>query len=293
MRVGTAMQADLHIHTTASDGVASPAAVVGEASRIGLGAIAITDHDTIDGICEASVEGARLGLWVAPGLEMSAWVGQTQVHVLAYFVDAGDVTLTDHLHMLGRAREQRAARIVDRLKDRGVPLGLNDVADEARGGRMGRAHIARVLVKNGHAVDLRDAFTRYLGRRGCCYVPRAVSLLEDVISFLSGLGAVPVIAHPGVERLRMPLRRLKALGLGGIEYAHPEHTYAQRAYWRLMAASLGLVSTGGSDWHGAEDAHAMPLGCVSVPLRRLGELERRRRPRKTGLMPPPSLECPT
>jgi hypothetical protein len=292
MRAGTALHADLHVHTTASDGLASPEAVAREASRIGLGAIAITDHDTIDGIAGASTEGARLGLRVVPALEMSAWVGTAQVHVLAYFVDTDDETLTDHLRDLGRTREQRAGRIVDRLNERGVLLGLDDVTEEARGGRLGRAHIARVLVKNGHAVDLRDAFVRYLGRSGCCYVPRAVSGLEDVISFLAGLGAVPVIAHPGVERLKLPLRRLKGLGLCGIEYAHPEHSRTQRAYWRATAASLGLVATGGSDWHGGGDSQAMPLGCVSVPLRRVDELERRRRPRKRGQAPPP-LEWPT
>lgn len=287
MRTGRAPYADLHVHTTASDGLASPASVVGEASRVGLGAVAITDHDTVDGLFEASAEGVRLGLTVVPGLEMSAWVGHAQVHVLAYFVDVADETLTNHLHRLGQTREQRAARIVERLNERGVPLGLEDVAEEAQGGRLGRAHIARVLVKNGHAVDLRDAFVRYLGRSGCCYIPRAVSGLDEVIAFLAGLGAVPVIAHPGVERLRLPLRRLMALGLAGVEYAHPEHSRAQRAYWRVVTAALGLVATGGSDWHGAQDAHAMHLGCVRVPLSRLDELRLRRRPRQPGLVAPP------
>lgn len=281
------MFADLHVHTTASDGLTSPRLVVGEASRLGLGAVAITDHDTVDGISEAMAEGARSGLTVVPGLEMSAWVGQAQLHVLAYFVDVADETLTSHLCRLAETREQRAERIVDRLNERGVPLGLDDVVEEARGGRLGRAHIARALVKSGHALDMRDAFARYLGRSGCCYIPRAVAGLEDVIAFLAGLGAIPVIAHPGVTGLRTRLIRLKALGLAGIEYAHPEHSAAQRAYWRAVAASLGLVATGGSDWHGAGDAHAVHLGCVRVPLGRLDELRRRGRPRLKGLVPPP------
>lgn len=284
-----ALYADLHVHTTASDGVDTPARVVRRAVGAGLAAVAVADHDSVGGVRAAVKAAEGTSVRVVPAVELSARQRGADVHVLGYFVDPEDPVLGAYLTRLRAARAVRAAHMVDRLRGNGVALEMKDVRREARRGTLGRAHIARAMVAKGAAESLSEAFRTYLGISGCCYVAKASPAVGDCVGFLHALGAVPVIAHPGLVRARLDFGALKHLGLCGIEAVNPEHTSGQTSYWRRRARDLGLVVTGGSDWHGeAQTPHALRFGKCVVTVSVLGELEALR-PRRASSIDEPAL----
>ena len=251
---------DLHIHTTASDGTDSPEAVVALAAKGGFAAIAITDHDTMRGVPEALAAGARLGVKVIPGVEISAG-GQTEVHVLGYGVkDAA--RLEDTLTRMQAMREMRMVQMVEKLRRLGIDIELNQVTALSEG-TVGRSHLARVLVEKGVVRDVREAFVRYLapGRPG--YVAREKLKVEDAVRLIAECGGLAGIAHPGqshgeaywgVERFRA----LKPFGLRCVECYHMAHSQPVAAGFERIARSEGLLVTGGSDYHG--QVKAVSLG---------------------------------
>lgn len=270
---------DLHAHTVVSDGTLAPADLVALARRTGLAALAVTDHDHLGGVAEAREAGARLGVEVVAGVELSVAHASGDVHLLGYLVDEQDAALLGRLERLRDARAQRAVRIVERLQAAGVPVTLADLAQEAplQGGAVGRPHVARALVRRGHAASIQDAFDRYLadGRPGA--VPKEKLSARDAIALVRGAGGVAVLAHPVTlpEAAREPLlRELAALGLGGVEVDYPKHDDALRARLRGLAEELGLVATGGSDYHGANKPD-VALGMVDVDYAVLDALRRR------------------
>ena len=275
--------ADLHTHTTASDGTVTPEERIRMAREAGLEAVGVTDHDTLAGLPAARAAAARAGVELVPGVELSAEVElggrRVDVHVLGYWVDEGDEPLVELLAERRRARERRMARILERLAAAGVVLDEDRVRAIAGEAAIGRPHIARALVEAGVVATVAEAFERFLspGRPG--YVPRAPLEPARAFAAIRAAGGVPVLAHPGLlpARAQSLLPAWKAQGLLGIEVYHTKHTAAQAQTFLAWARDLDLVPTGGSDCHGPQPGQPELIGQVRVPrawLERLRALAR-------------------
>ncbi len=253
---------DLHVHSTASDGSVLPTDVVAAARRAGLAAIALTDHDTIDGVAEAQRAGVALGVRVVAGVELSAVDDGEEIHVLGLHL-AHPAHMADALAELREARLARAKTSVERLNALGVPVTLGAVLAAADGGAVGRPHVARALVAGGWVRDMREAFDRYLGNgKPACVEKRTVTFAQAA-RLIHDAGGIAVYAHPGGEASRARLEELATLGLDGVEVRHPGHTADEIARIAALAAELGLVPSGGSDWHGTPEGYRS-LGSMKV-----------------------------
>ena len=262
--VGTTTFVDLHMHSTASDGSRSPGEVVRAAKRAALSAIALTDHDTVAGLAEARAVGAELGVRVVNGVELSAVEGETETHLLGLHLRDTSV-LERGLAQLRDMRGRRAARIVELLQSQGVQVTLDDVLLQAGSGAIGRPHVARALVADGWATDVRDAFDRYLGAGRPAYVAKDQLGMREAIAMVHAAGGLAVLAHPGSGGTRERVDALVALGLDGVEIRHPSHSPQDTARLRAIVDQLGLIPSGGSDWHGAADG-PRTIGMMHVPI---------------------------
>lgn len=260
------MRFDLHVHTTASDGTLRPAELVRRAAESGLAAVAITDHDSVEGISEAlaAAEESVRSISVVPGVELSAVHESLDVHILGYFVDHSDPHLLAHLSDLRAARLNRARAIVEALDAAGYEISLDEVMQLSDGGAVGRSHVARALVHRGHAADVTDAFRRLLGRGRPFYVPKDVRTPSGVLRVILDAGGIPVLAHPGVTGADDLIPGLVAEGLAGLEAYHSEHDPAEQLHYANLAQGLGLLVTGGTDYHGPA-APNPDLGAVAMP----------------------------
>jgi len=254
---------DLHVHSTASDGARAPAEVVQEAKRVGLAAIALTDHDTVAGIADASAAGAALGIRVVPGVELSAVEGDAETHILGLHL-SNTRDLEARLIGLREMRRTRAERIVQRLNELGVRIELPAVLDQSAGGAIGRPHIARAMIAEGWAVDFRDAFDRYLGNGKPAFVPKDKLPVADAIQLIHHAGGLAVLAHPASSGTRERGEALVAPGIDGVGVRHPSHTPDDAARLAALVDYFGLVPSGGSDWHGSGDG-ARTLGAMRIP----------------------------
>lgn len=261
------MKVDLHLHTTASDGVLTPSKLVAEAARRGLSVIAITDHDSTEGIAEA-LEAARAYpvLTVIPGVELSTDVPKGEVHVLGYFVDYGDKDFQARLDTMRSSRMDRARRMVAKLRDLGMPIRWDRVLELSNGGAVGRPHVAEALLEAGHVNSFQEAFVKYIGRDGPAYAEREKLTPVEAVSLLVKVGGLPILAHPGeMEGLYSYLSELTAAGLVGIEVYY--NGYGPEVTERLLKAArrYGLLVTGGSDYHGHGGKGEAELGSLSIP----------------------------
>lgn len=258
------MKADLHVHSTASDGSLSPSALVALALERGLDALAIADHDSVEGLSEALEAARGSALTIVPAVELSASHGGHDVHVLAYFLDHTDPRLLDHLADLRLSRLRRAEAMVAALRAAGYDVTVDTVLELSCGGAVGRSHIAAALVSAGHAESVSDAFRRLIGRGRPFYVRKDARPPGDVIATIAQAGGLAVIAHPGVTRVDSLLPGLVAAGLRGIEAFHGDHSPQQRSHYAAIARRGGLLVTGGSDYHGPGGPNP-ELGSVDVP----------------------------
>ncbi|PYP78435.1 MAG: hypothetical protein DMD35_11485 [Gemmatimonadetes bacterium] len=255
---------DLHMHSTASDGSRAPAEVVRAAKRAALAAIALTDHDTVAGLAEARAVGAELGVRVVNGVELSAVEGETETHLLGLHL-RDTAVLERGLGALREMRGRRAARIVELLQSQGVQVTLDDVLLQAGTGAIGRPHVARALVADGWATDVRDAFDRYLGAGRPAYVAKDQLGMREAIAMVHDAGGLAILAHPGAGGTRERVEALVALGLDGVEVKHPSHSPQDVARLRTFVDQMGLIPSGGSDWHGAADG-PRTIGMMRVPI---------------------------
>ena len=271
---GAVPVADLHAHTTASDGLLSPSELVAQAKTAGLAAIAITDHDTVDGVAEA-IAAAGEAIRVIPGIELSGTVGEREAHVLGYFVDPTSSSLLRALADFRRQRIDRMGRFADRLTALGLPLTLEQILAETSGGAAGRPHVARAMVRRGYVASVGEAFERFL-TAGCpTFVPKTEFSPEACIAVIRDAGGVASLAHPyGTGDPESFATRLKAVGLTGLEVEYGAYGEDQRAVLREIAARNGLVATGGSDYHGSTDRIDRGLGSGQVPLATVEDLAR-------------------
>jgi predicted metal-dependent phosphoesterase TrpH len=256
---------DLHTHSTASDGLLSPARLVALATERGLRVLALTDHDTTDGLAEAQAAADAAGLRFIPGVELSTHVEAGEVHVLGYFIDPANSALRAALAQFREAREGRAATIVERLTAAGAPIQLERVLSFASGS-IGRPHVARALVEAGHATSINDAFERGLVRGRPGYVERYRLTPADAVRLIRAAGGVPVLAHPhSADDLAQLLPELVAAGLAGIECYYGDYDDARKRSYLALAARYDLVPSGGTDFHGTGVAHRRPLGGTWLP----------------------------
>jgi predicted metal-dependent phosphoesterase TrpH len=276
---------DLHVHTTESDGSLSPRACVARAAELGLAAIGVVDHDTIAGNAEAVAAGTELGVEVVPGVEVSADLDGLSTHILGYFVETPSDTLLAVLGRLRSWRSERNPRMLEKLRALGCPVDMAEVAAEAGGQVIGRPHIAAVLVRKGLVPSTQHAFDRYLGDGAAAYVDRARVGADEAIDALVESGAVPVLAHPGALKVASEsevenvVRRLAACGLRGLETRYSGHRADQTAAYEWLARELGLVVTGGSDFHGTAKPDiemGSGFGAMAVPLSVLDDLKAER-----------------
>lgn len=256
MKNNTTKLIDLHTHSTASDGSMSPAEVVRLAREKGLSAIALTDHDTIDGVREALEEGKKSGVEVIPGIEISVDF-KPEMHILGYFPGINGYTgIKKELEVVKQGREVRNKKIINRLNELGIDITLEDIKGVALGDIMGRPHIARVLVNRGFVSSIDEAFDRYLCREGLAYFKRVELKPGDGISAIRNAGGLPVLAHPvflgkSYGELDTLLAELKEFGLAGIEALYSENSKVDTGIFLRLAIKYELLVTGGSDFHGS------------------------------------------
>jgi 3',5'-nucleoside bisphosphate phosphatase len=265
---------DLHSHSNASDGTDPPAEVMRRARAAGLDVIALTDHDTLAGIGQAR-RALPPGLTLVPGMELSCRLDGHSVHLLAYHADPAYPALAEQLHAITADRLRRGRDMVSKLRELGVDVTWEQVAAIAGDGVVGRPHIARAMVEAGAIARPDQAFTAdWIGPGGRAYVARYAPDPEEAIRLVTSAGGASVLAHPGSPQRGWVIgdtavARLAGAGLGGLEVFHPDHDQAERLRLSALAASLGLVSSGGSDDHGRLTGHR--LGCETTAP---GEYER-------------------
>jgi len=259
---------DLHIHSTASDGRFSPAEIVRKSAAVGLTVIALADHDTVDGIIPA-LEAAKAFPWlkVIPCVEISTDVPDGEVHVLGYFIDYTDRELQATLERMRDSRRQRAQKMVAKLKDLGMHIEWDRVREIAGGSAFGRPHIARALLEKGYIGSLKEAFTKYIGRSGPAYVEREKMTPVEVVKLILQSNGLPVQAHPlTVPDPETMVIELKEAGLIGIEAYYGGYTTEEINRLVRLANRYGLITSGGSDYHGLDDTAETMLGGVDVPV---------------------------
>jgi predicted metal-dependent phosphoesterase TrpH len=247
---------DLHTHSTASDGSETPARVVKLAAEAGIGSLALTDHDTQQGIAEAAAEADRLGIDLIPGTEISAEFDRGAMHLIILFLTPGPGPLQNRLAELRSGRDGRNARILERLADLGVPVSPEEVLELAGGESVGRPHIAAAMMRRGYVETIGEAFERYLARGQPAYENRWRMKPEEAISLAIESGAVAVLAHPhtlGLDRseeVSTTLSGLADAGLRAMECYYPAYSPLEQEGYVALAERFGLAPSGGSDFHG-------------------------------------------
>lgn len=256
---------DLHVHSTFSDGTLTPELLVKYAVDIKLTAMALTDHDTTAGLGQFIGACREYGLRGVPGVEISANVEKGTLHILGYFVKAGDNDFEAKLGLIRDGRAGRNVQMISNLNELGFALTMEEVASYAGEDVVGRPHFAQAMIAKGYVSDKTEAFDKYLGKGKPGYADRFRMSAEDSISAILGIGAIPVLAHPFTLRLgRSDLREyvgcLASAGLKGIEAYYSEHTNEQIAQYLQLADEFGLLVTGGSDYHGEAVNSRVKLG---------------------------------
>lgn len=257
-------RADLHTHTTASDGLMSPQEVVRWASVKRLKAVGITDHDTVNGIAPAIEASARYGVEVVPGIELSTLYEEEEIHILGYYIDYKAGWFLDTLKKIQNSRFERAERIVGKLQDLGMEITLEQVKNIAEDGAIGRPHIARAMINKGYIANIKDAFKGYIGKGGPAYVDRYKLDCGEAIEMIKKLGGISVLAHPGLVKSKEYIGRILDLGIDGIEAYHSKHDEDTVRYALAIARSRKLLVTGGSDCHGIMLNNEPIIGNCSV-----------------------------
>ena len=251
---------DLHTHSLKSDGAQTPADVVRTAHAAGLSAIALSDHDNIEGVPEAIAEGNRLGIEVIPAVELSAQ-SDTELHILGYFIDINNKRLQDAMAYALEVRDQRQEETCRKLNEQGFQITMDELREEAHGNPvLCRAHFAQIMVRKGYAESVKDAFNRYLSVGCYAYSNRQALTATEAVSLIREAGGIAVAAH--LHLIKMPdpelkeyLKSLIPYGLDGVEGYYTDYTEDMNTRYRTMAKELGLTISGGTDYHGANKPH--------------------------------------
>ncbi|OCT17212.1 phosphatase [Paenibacillus pectinilyticus] len=274
------MEADLHSHTTASDGIQAPRANVQMALEAGLGAIAITDHDTISGVAEALAAGSELGLIVVPGVEISTVANGQDIHILGYYIDIENEQFLQRLASLRDTRDIRNEMIIARLQELGLEITMDEVIQEVanikrKGDTVGRPHIAAVLLNKGYVSTITEAFDRYLAAGAAAYANPPRIEPATAIAWIHDAGGKAVLAHPGIYHDDALVEAITLQGLDGIEVYHADHSPDDELRYQALAERTGLLMTAGSDFHGVRDGVAFhaAIGSKRIGIEVLDRLQ--------------------
>lgn len=254
---------DLHAHTTASDGTLSPTELVHLAKEHELRAFAVTDHDTVDGISEATAEAESLGIELVPGVEVSANFGNVAIHVLGLFIEYREAWLVDFFAEVAARRVDRVHEMVAKLAKIDIDIDPKDVFARSSHGTVGRPHVAEVLLERGHASSLSDVFARFLGEGCPAYVGYEKVSLEDAVALIERAGGIASLAHPYVLENDGLISEMVSSGLPALEVYHRDHSPEQITAYEALAAEQGLLATGGSDFHRPNE-EPRQLGCPQL-----------------------------
>ena len=284
-------RADLHIHSTASDGSLEPEELVRRAAQAGLAAIALADHDTVAGIARAMPQAREAGIILVPAVEMTAYVVtsarpvEQEMHIQGLFIDPSDPQLLSELDRLRRVRSSRIEEMSQKLRALGFQFDADDVLRRADGESVGRPHVAQEMVRRGICTDIREAFERYIGPDGPAYVPKERLSPAEVIRVIHEAGGCAVLAHPGATgNVDEVLPGLVESELDAIEVFSPGHTEEGRQRWQAVAMRFNLAVSGGSDFHGLAKPD-IELGQETVSLAEVCELYARARARRSPARP--------
>jgi len=266
---------DLHTHTHFSDGEHAPALLVELALQRGIRILAVTDHDTLDGIAEAQEAATNKPLRIVPGIELSTQLNGREVHLLGHFVDATSTALLAACQHMQTARRQRMEGMLKKLEELHIPLRMEEVLALSPQGRFSRSHLAQALVRKGICKNVYSAFELYLKAGKPAWLPLTQTSTAEAIAWLHQAKGTATLAHPSVSHLdEEDVEALFHHGLDGIEANHPEHSLTERNKWKAMAHRLQLVTIGGSDFHGKHTNRT--LGCMPTSEAEFLALERRR-----------------
>ena len=279
LKEGIRLKADLHTHSTASDGINEPKENVRLAKEQGLAAFSITDHDTISGIDETVETGKKAGIEIVPGIEISTLDKGQDVHILGYFIQYKNKDFLIALDELKKVRKKRNGMMIEKLNKLGIQITMDQVKAKLRKGNdnIGRPHIGEVLIEQGIVGSLEEAFEEYLGRGGKAFINPVRISPEEGIDIIKKAGGVPVLAHPGLYDDDQLIVRLIKYGISGIEVYHPEHDEKDKLKYRQLTEKYKLLFTGGSDFHGSRNGkvYHSPIGSETVPyevVKKLKEL---------------------
>jgi len=277
-------KADLHIHTTASDGNSTPAEIVKLAAEQKLDVISITDHDSIAGLEEAIAAADELEIEVIPGTEITASYGEREAHLLAYGFDTVNADFLKLMMEHRKARVDRGKWILDKLSREGLDLDIDEVRAEANGSNIGRPHIASVLINKGYVASFKEAFIRYLSNQQLGVIPSDYFAHHEVIETVKAAGGATIIAHPGQMYSKQELEELVEAGVDGIEVVHPSHNYELQKKMEAFADKHNLLSTGGSDFHGQSQDYLKYFGVVTISTEKVNRMKRMINQRKQMLV---------
>ncbi len=272
------MSIDLHIHSNISDGIYTPEQIGQKAKKRKLKAFSLTDHDTIEGIEIAARTAKKAGIEFIPGVEISAKWKFGMLHILGYYIDISNEYLLNGLVKLQEARKKRNPKIIKKLNDLGIKITMKQVKEQAKGGVIGRPNIARVMIENGYVENIKSAFNKYLDNGKPAFVPKEKMNLVNACDIIKKSRGIPVLAHPltlGFEgdNLAEIITRFKDSGIEGIEAIYPEHSAKETEFFIDIAKKLGMLITGGSDFHDNQDKGVFP-GCVKVDYKYLIEMKK-------------------
>ena len=268
--------ADLHVHSSESDGTLTPRQLVKESLTRGLSAIALVDHDTVGGIPEAMAAAQGTNLEVIAGIELTSQYEKQEIHILGYFLDCQDKALLEKLKLVQLNRIERVYKIVNNLEEQGVKLNAQVVFDISGKGTVGRMHIARALLKEGWVTTTAEAFRKYIGDKSPAYVLGFSLSPAEAINLIKGAGGVAVLAHPYMLHNDELITEFAGYGLQGIEVYYPEHSQSMVNFYLDLAKKLNLLVTGGSDFHGSVKPE-IKLGTIKIPIELVEKLRQIRK----------------
>ncbi|MBI4314131.1 MAG: PHP domain-containing protein [Candidatus Omnitrophica bacterium] len=268
-------RADLHLHTTYSDGTSSPEELVEQAVQAGLKAMAVTDHDCLEAVPFA-MKAAAGRIEVISGIEMTASFRDTELHVLGFFLDAASSKALEHLEKLKSFRGERLKQMIERLRRYDVHVTLEEVLEFSGHGTPGRPHLARILADRGYVKTPEEAFQRFLGDQAPCFVKGAAMTVAQAAAFIREAGGVSTLAHPLKFVPDEWLPELIAAGVQGIEVYHPDHSSSAAKRYLNYVEGHHLLASGGSDFHGSWKTEGPAVGAVTVPYAWVERLKKQR-----------------
>lgn len=275
---------DLHVHSTCSDGTLTPEELVVRAQEFGLSAMALTDHDTLAGIPSLVEAGRKYGLEVIPGVELSTFFDQKEIHIVGLYVDPANQQFQKDLEDLQDIREHRNEIMCQKFSEIGINISYEEMLEKYKDSVITRAHFADFLLEKGFIKSRNEAFERYIGPNGPCYVPRQKLAPADAIRMIKSAGGVPILAHPvlyhlGKEQMHKLLDYLKASGIVGIETVYSTYSMGEEIATRNLAHEYDLIESGGSDYHGANKPYleiGIGKGHLCVPYQFLSIIKEHR-----------------